>query len=497
MDDGRALEVDVAVVGAGFAGLTAARELVAAGASVAVLEARGRVGGRTLNEALGDGKVVELGGQWIGPTQDRMYELARTLGIETFATYNEGENVIERRGRLSRYRGTVPRINPLVLADVARIQRKLNAMARQLPAEAPWEAPRADVWDATTVAAWVGRHGFTAGGRRLVEIATGSAFGRHPDEMSLLSILAIIRSAGSFEALVDVEGGAQQDRIAGGSQLLAIRLAEQLGERVLLDTPAREIRQYSDSVRVLGGGREVRARRAIVTVPPNLAGRIDYDPPMPPARDHLTQRAAQGSMTKCVAVYERPFWREQGLTGQGLSDVGPLSFVIDNSPPDGEPGVLLGFIDGPPARTLGALRAEERRASVIDFFVRLFGEQAARPERYIEQSWDEERWTRGGPVCMLPTGGLVGYGRALREPVGRIHWAGTETASEWNGYMEGAVQSGERAAREVLDDLAAGVLGPAAVTGDGAAHDLERQQRALAPGGGNVDTEQVDRPLGR
>ncbi len=281
-------------------------------------------------------------------------------------------------------------------------------------------------------------------------IATGSAFGRDPEEMSLLSVLAIIRSAGSFEALVDVEGGAQQDRLAGGSQLLAIRMAEELGERVMLEAPVRSIEQDDAEVTLRAGELELRAGRVIVSVPPNIAGRIAYDPPLPVLRDGLTQRMAQGSMTKCIAVYDEPFWRADGLTGQGVCDVGPLSVTFDNSPPEGSPGVLVGFVDGPMARALASRPAEERRTTVTGFFARLFGERAGNPEAYIEQNWDEEPWTRGGPVCMLPTGGLTGYGPALREPTGRIHWAGTETATEWNGYMEGAVQSGERAAREAL-----------------------------------------------
>lgn len=474
-------QVDIVVVGAGLAGLTAARELARAGASVLVLEARGRVGGRVLNEPIGDGKIVELGGEWIGPTQRRLAELARSLGVETFPTYNAGENVLERRGKLVRYRGTIPRISPRVLLDVGRALRRVNRLAREVPVEAPWEAPRAREWDACTLWSWMRRNVRTAGARRLFEIAVQTALGAQPAELSLLHALFYVHSAGSFEAMVDVEGGAQQDRFAGGSQLIALRMAEELGERVRLGAPVRRIEDTGGSVRVVADGLAVRCGRAIVAVPPNLAGRIAYDPPLPADRDQLTQRAAQGSMIKCMALYERPFWREDDLTGQGTSETGPVGFTIDNSPLDGSPGVMLGFVGGRDARELGRRPAEERRRIVVDRFTRLFGPQAAAPERYIERNWDEEEWTRGAPVCFLPPGAWTDYGAALRRPAGRIHWAGTETATEWAGYMEGALQSGERAAREVLE---AGVERPAAAAAVPAGRARRDSQRSPVPSEG-------------
>jgi monoamine oxidase len=447
-------DVDVIVVGGGLAGLTAARELTEAGSSVAVLEARDRVGGRMLNHAIGDGKVVEVGGQWIGPTQDRMYALARAAGVETFATHTAGQNLIEFKGKLRRYSGTIPRLGIPVLLDVGMAQRKLGRMARFVAADAPWKSVHADHWDGQTLSSWLDRNVRTSGARELLRIATSVAWGAQPEEMSLLHVLFYISSAGSFDAIFDTESGAQQDRFVGGSQRVALWLAEQLGDRLHLSAPVRRIEQGNGEVRVSADGVELSAQRAIVAVAPNLAGRIAYDPPLPANRDQLTQQMPQGAIIKCQAIYDKPFWRGADLSGEALSDRGPITTVFDNSPPDGLPGVLVGFAGGRVARELGAVSAQERREAAIDCFVRLFGDDAANPTRYIEMDWTKEEWSRGGPVCHFPPGGWTAFGPALREPVGRIHWAGTETATVWSGFMDGAVQSGERAAREVLDEIA-------------------------------------------
>ncbi|HEU0024748.1 MAG TPA: flavin monoamine oxidase family protein [Thermoleophilaceae bacterium] len=447
-------DVDVAVVGAGLAGLTAARELAATGASVVVVEARDRVGGRVLNEDIGGGNVVEVGAQWIGPTQDRLAALAAQLDVGTFPTYVKGENVFEYRGRLRRYRGTIPRINPAVLIDVERAQRKLNRLARTVPTDAPWEAPDAARFDSETAATWMRRNMVTKAGRSLLELGIEAVWAAEPEDFSLLHMLFYIHSAGGLQMLFDTEGGAQQDRFEGGSQLIPLRVAEALGpDRVLLGHPVRSIRHGSDGAVVRADGAELRARRAIVAVAPTLAGRIAYDPPLSGFRDQLTQRMPLGTVAKCMAVYDEPFWRADGLSGGGTSDVGPIRLTYDNSPPSGSPGVLLGFLEGRHARRLGRLPADERRSEVVDCFTRLMGPRAARPERYVERLWAEEEWSRGCYGCHLPTGAWTNYGPALREPIGPLHWAGAETATVWNGYMDGAVRSGERAAAEVLERL--------------------------------------------
>jgi monoamine oxidase len=446
-------EVDVAVVGAGLSGLAAARALEAAGASHAVLEARERVGGRTLNEGLGDGKVVEIGGQWVGPTQDRLYELARELGIETFPTFTAGENLLELGGRLRRYSGAIPRLNPVSLLEIERVRRRLDSLAAKVPPPTPWKAPDAETLDATTLGTWLDRKLHTRTARRVVEIAARTVWGADSGHISLLYALWYVRSAGGFNPLIEVEGGAQQDRFVGGSQLIALRMAEQLGTPPLLGAPVTRIERRDPGVVVAAGDDGVAAKRAIVAMAPPLCQHVRFEPELPPARAGLGQRMPWGSYIKCIAVYDEPFWRADGLNGEGVSDIGPATTTFDNTPPDGSPGVLLAFVSGGEARALQRLDASERRERVLGGLARLFGARARSPERWIEQDWARERYTGGGPVCFMPPGVWTGHGRAVREPVGPIHWAGTETSDVWSGYMDGAVRAGERAAAEALAAL--------------------------------------------
>jgi monoamine oxidase len=470
MSSPETIESDVVVVGAGLAGLVAARRIAAAGARPFVVEARDRVGGRLLNEELGNGDVVEVGGQWIGPTQERIAALAAELDVGTFPTYDEGRHLFEISGRVASYTGalTDARIgllrdlsratSPLALLDFEQAHRRLERMALRVPLEQPWMAPKAASWDNQTFATWVGRNTRTSTARRLFELSTEAVWATEPGDVSLLHILFYIRSGGGFNTLIGTGGGAQQDRFHGGSQRLALLMAEHLGaERLRLGAPVRRIEHgeggvvlHADGPDGAPGGLTVRAQRAIVAIPPTLAGRIAYDPPLPAQRDQLTQRMPQGTVIKTMAIYPHPFWREEGLSGQAASDDGPARVVFDNSPPDGSPGVLLGFLEGRLARQWGARPAAERRDAVLAGHVRLFGRQAANPERFIERVWADEEWTRGCYGCLMMTGGWTEFGHALRAPIGPLHWAGAETATVWNGYMDGAVQSGERAATEVL-----------------------------------------------
>jgi monoamine oxidase len=445
----------VAIVGAGLAGLVAARQLRRAGKDVLVLEARNRVGGRCFSRAVpGASDVANMGATFVGPTQMRIIGLARELGIGVFPTYNTGRNVLYFNGSRDTYEGAIPPVSPVALAEAQKAIIQLNSMSESVPIDAPWKAPNAAEWDGQTFETWKQSNSFSADGKKLLDLAVQAIFSCEPRDVSLLFILFYIRSAGNLDALINTAGGAQESRIEGGTQLVADRLAAQIGlRRVLLRSPVRRIRQRKGRVEAISDKVTVRAKRLVVAVPPAIAGRIRFQPGVPALRDQLTQRVPLGSVTKTFAVYDTAFWRDDGLTGQATSDLGPVKVTFDGSPKSGSPGLLLGFVDGEDARILNALPEAERHQQEIESYVRFFGEKARNPREVFDYAWDNDTIARGAPIGFTPPGVLLSYGEALRRPVGPIHWAGTETATVWNGYMDGAVQSGERVAEEVLASL--------------------------------------------
>jgi monoamine oxidase len=456
-------KADVVVVGAGLAGLTAARTIARAGRSVVVLEARERVGGRTWNRPVTGGSYVDAGAEFVGPTQDRIKALAQAVGVETFPTYNTGSNVYWKDGTRQTYAATGPTgvapPDPAYLPDLLQIVQRLNTMAEQINVEAPWEASEAVEWDSQTFYSWLKANEINPDFQRLVATAVEAIFGQEARDLSLLYVLFYLAASGdeshpgTFERNFQTAEGAQEERFVGGSQLISLRVAAELGSSVVLNAPVRLIVQDSKGVRVRLEKGHVSAKQAIVAMPPPLAARIDYEPLLPVLRDQLTQRAPMGSYAKVDVVYERPFWREEGLTGQTVSINGPVRVTFDSTPVGGSPGVLLGFIGGADARGWYGLSPEQRQQAVLENFANYFGEQARKPLQYVENAWAEERFSRGDPVAGLGPGTLLDFGAALREPAGRIHWAGTETSDYWVGYMDGAVRSGERAAAEVLAEL--------------------------------------------
>jgi monoamine oxidase len=449
----RPRRVDVVVVGAGLAGLSAASDLVASGHSVAVLEARDRVGGRTLNHPVGGGEVVEVGGQWVGPGQDRILARARGLGIGTFKTWTRGAQILDYRGQQSHFTGLIPPVPEPGASDFAHLLGKVIADTSAISTAAPWRSPGAAGLDAQTLETYTLAHTATPGARFIFDLAVRAVFAAEPRDLSLLHALFYLQAGTGILFLTSTAGGAQDSRFHGGSQLVSLRLAARLGKRVVLGAPVRRIAQDAGGVSVVSEAGTWRAKRAIIAVSPMLAGRIEYEPALGALRDGLTQRVPQGSTIKYVAVYPRPFWRTAGLSGYTNSDRAPIRFTFDNSPPSGRPGVLLGFVVGADARRLGTLSTRERHRQVLGAFERLFGPQAGRPRALIEQNWSTEPWTRGCYAGYFPPGVWSDFGPALRAPIGRLHWAGTETAEVFNGYMDGAVRSGERAAREVAAEV--------------------------------------------
>jgi monoamine oxidase len=460
---GRRRHADVVVVGAGLSGLQAATDVAAKGRSVVVVEARDRVGGRTLNHHLSGGKVVEIGGQWVGPTQTKLLALAKDLGVKTFKTYNEGNYVYYRNGVATPYSaggpaGAIPP-DPEGVADAFTAILKMNQMAATLDVEKPWAADSALEWDSQTFETWKLANAATPNGQFLLDVGIQAVWAAEPRDVSLLHVLFYIASATDgkaapdFQRLINTAGGAQESRFVGGSQLISIKLARRLGKRVVLSAPVRRIVQHRASVDVITDKGTFTAKQVIVTGPPAVTAYIDYDPILPAQRAQLLQRFPQGNAIKCEAFYDKPFWRDKGLAGQIVSDAEPVRVTFDNSPPDGSPGIMLGFIEGAFARKWAKKSKAERRAAVLKNFATYFGDEALKPKAYIEKDWSAEAWTRGCYVGFTGPGVLTDFGEAIRAPVGRIKWAGAETATYWNGYMDGALRSGTRAAGEALGDL--------------------------------------------
>jgi monoamine oxidase len=451
-------KADVAVVGAGLAGLSAARAIRKAGRSVIVLEARRRVGGRCFSRSIGASDVANMGATFVGPTQLKIQALMSELRIGKFPTFATGKLLWHENGKNTSYTGTVPPASdPVAVIQLGTVTLPaLDRMARTVPLDAPYKAPNALAWDSITAYTWAQSNISTVEGRKLFALAVEAALSVEPRDISFLYLLFYIHSAGSTNALFANAGGggAQDFRVSGGTQGIAIKMAEQLGpKRVLLGHPVRSISQGDKGATVHADDATVDCKRAVVALAPHLAGRIAYSPQMPGIRDQLTQRVPMGSLIKTIAVYDIPFWRAAGLNGQVTSDQGPVRVTFDASPASGTPGVMLGFVDGDDARQLSDLSAGDRTARELESYVRYFGPRAGKPRTFFDQVWQHEIYTGGCPVGVMPPGLLTEYGSVLRAPQGRIHWAGTETATVWSGYMDGAVQSGQRAASEVLAEL--------------------------------------------
>jgi monoamine oxidase len=439
--------LDVAIVGAGLAGLTAARDLRQAGCeSFVILEARNRVGGRTFNHDVGGGRISEGGGQWIGPGQTAVADLARELGVGTFPTYYEGRTVIlGGSGRMEMdLKGT--------FGDDETIAAKLSALSRDVPSGAPWKSSRAAELDKLSLGDWLVTQKLKP---EDLPVWNGTGLltgGAAPAKFGFLHYLSMINSANcDFWQLDSIKDSAQGTRFIGGSQLLSIRMAQQLEPKVRLSCPVRRISSWDRDVVTLHTDQgEVRARRVVMAISPPLCQQIQFDPPLPQGRAAL-QRAwpAHSPMRKTVMVYSRPFWRDKGLNGSIYDFNSPVIWAYDNSPPRGEIGVINAF-------TLNALLPSEAKAAQrvqAEIYARALGREALAPLSYHDLDWGRvDPWTITC-VSAIPPGFWTTHGESLHPPCGNLIWSGTETADIWAGYMDGAVRSGHHSALQVLYTL--------------------------------------------
>jgi len=446
------IDADVCVVGAGFAGLSAALALQQSGKTVMVLEARDRVGGRIWTQQLSDGSVIDRGGAWLAPRHDAVLGLARSMGVSTYKTWVKGAHLLVDGDRLLRYTGLIPKISPLAVVTIALAQARLDLTSRRVPIDAPWNAKRASRWDTLSVAWWLDRAGIrTAIARDLFDMAVRGLFTGDLNETSFLHLLFLVRAHGSINKLFSIEGGSQENMVEGGAGLIAQRIAASLGASVRMSAPVRSIAQHQDHVVVVTPDVSVSARHAVVSVPPVLALEIEFDPALPADRRALYSSAVAGPESKTLVVYQDPFWRSDGFSGQSAGPRSAAEVTLDASPISGKPGVIASFTFGAVAQEMAMLDEGDRRQAVLDALTARFGPRAASPVEFIETAWWTEKWTRGCSMAHFPPGILTRYGRLLREPFGRVHWAGTETATRSHGAIDGAVLSGQRAAAEILD----------------------------------------------
>ncbi|KAK2818928.1 hypothetical protein Q5P01_024489 [Channa striata] len=456
---------DVVIVGAGLSGLSAAYLIGKRNPKLKILllEGKDRVGGRTVTSEIPAANGVDrwdFGGQWVGSTQFHLLELIKELGLETYPQFNTGKKVHHMgkpNAKVRHYRTSLPALSPWVLMDLSQILWKIDRLCATVCVQDPSKSPRAVELDSMTLHSYVEQHAWTAELKEEMGLCSRTVFGMEPSQMSFLFFLVYAAAAGGVLRLLEsTPGSAQELKIKGGTQQLSECLAERVGwKNVRLGSAVTAIWQDAEWARVTTDTDSLLCRAVIVTCPPHLAAKIHYEPALPSQREFLTQNMPVGHMIKFIITYQTAFWKENGFSGEivaGSSTNCPFSVTFDATSPSGN-AALVGFIAGKHASQWSPKEAGERREAVISSLVKYLGPEAASFIHYEEKDWAKEDYSGGCPVNVMAPGLLTYYHPSLRNPCGRIHWAGTETATQWCGYMSGAVQAGQRAALEVLAEL--------------------------------------------
>ncbi|MDJ0324488.1 NAD(P)/FAD-dependent oxidoreductase [Cryobacterium sp. PH31-AA6] len=444
------IERDIVIIGAGVSGLTAATELRKAGLTVAVLEARDRVGGRLWTDDV-EGAMLEIGGQWVSPDQDALKETIAELGLETFARYRTGENVyINGQGERTLFEGEIFPVSTETEGEILRLITLLDGLVAQTDPDRPWTHPRAKELDEISFGAWLEGETDDQEARDNIGMYIAGAMLTKPAyAFSTLQALLMAASAGSFSNLVDADF-ILDERVIGGLQQVPILLAERLGDDVHLGQAVRTLRWSERGVVAVTDDLEVHARRVIVAVPPVLYSRISFEPALPRRQQQLHQHLSMGFVIKVHAVYETPFWREDGLSGTAFSPYELVHEAYDNTNFGDSRGTFVGFVSDEAADEVFTLTPEERKTRILTSLSHYFGEKALSPVVYYESDWGTEEWTRGAYAASFDLGGLARYGADLRTPVGPISFSCSDLAGKGYQHVDGAIRMGRETAAAIV-----------------------------------------------
>lgn len=449
---------DVVVIGGGISGLSAAKLLAEHEVNVLVLEARDRVGGRTYTVRNKHVDYVDVGGAYVGPTQNRILRLSKELGLKTYKV-NVNERVVQYvKGKTYPFRGAFPPVwNPIAYLDYNNLWRTMDNMGKEIPADAPWSAPHAEEWDRITMKELIDKICWTQTAKQFAYLFVNINVTSEPHEVSALWFLWYVKQCGGTTRIFSVTNGGQERKFVGGSGQVSELIMRRLGDRVKLSQPVTCVDQSGDNIIIKTLNHDVyECKYVISAIPPTLTAKIHFNPELPSERNQLVQRLPMGAIIKCMMYYKEAFWKKKDYCGCMIiqDEEAPISITLDDTKPDGSLPAIMGFILARKAIHLTKLQKDQRKKIICELYSKVLGsEEALQPVHYEEKNWCEEQYSGGCYTAYFPPGIMTQYGRVIREPVGRIYFAGTETATHWSGYMEGAVEAGERAARSILNAL--------------------------------------------
>lgn len=444
----------VIIIGAGFSGIAAAKKLHEAGIPFLVLEARERLGGRVYTKQIKEDLYLDFGGQWIGPSQDRMYALCEELGIHYYDTYDQGYNVLDINQQIKKFKGLIPKMDFLSLINLDYVLKKLERLAKSIPLENPWLHPKALEFDSISLGAFIISHCKTSSCKKVLTLALETVFAAELNEVALLHALFYFKSGRDLNTLINIKNGAQLHRIEGGMQCIVDAMAKPFIDKIIFNKPVEKIFTEGGKKKISGVDFSFTAEKIIMAIPPTLAGKINFYPMLSSAKKQLIDRIAMGQVGKCFMVYEKPFWRTSGFSGQAFADNNsPFQSMFDASPKDSKYGIILAFTIANRAKAYFENTKEKRKESMLRKLVAYFGKEAETPMFYEDFNMTDEAWSRGCYAGLYPTGAWTGFQDAYAKTENDIYWAGTEASKVWYGYIEGAVRAGEKAAEKIIKEL--------------------------------------------